>query len=367
MSLKTFPLFLCKRLHLMQRVTINDIARELGITAATVSRALNDHPSISDGTKILVRDKADQMDYRLNKLASSLRSGKSHIWGVMIPSAKINFFGSVVHGIENVASENGFTTLLYQSNELMENEVKGLDTFLRSGVDGILASIALGTTNYDHFLEIKNRGIPLIFFDRSKEELGIPAVVIDDYKGAFNATEHLIRQGRKRIAHIGGPEHSDIFANRMRGYKDALLKNNLPVKGDLIVTGDLSVEGGGISMEKLLKLQNPPDGVFAVEDFTALGAMLTLKEKKISIPEDIALIGFANEEFGKYITPSLSTVDQQTVRMGEEAARLLMELTKRNNFYNGEPVKIILEPEMILRESSVKKRETTLESSNQHI
>ncbi|MEO7316975.1 MAG: LacI family DNA-binding transcriptional regulator [Ginsengibacter sp.] len=351
----------------MERVTINDIARELNVTAATVSRALNDHPAISDGTKALVRAKAEQMNYRQNKMASSLRSGKSHIWGVLIPSAKINFFGSVVHGIENVASENGFTTLLYQSNELMENEVKGLDTFFRSGVDGVIASIALGTTNYDHFLEIKNKGIPLIFFDRSKEELGIPSVVIDDYKGAFNATDHLIRQGCKRIAHIGGPEHSDIFKNRMNGYKDALLKNNLPVEEDLIVTGNLTVEGGRMSMEELLNLENPPDGIFAAEDFTALGAMLTLKEKKISIPEDMALIGFANEEFGKYITPTLSTVDQQTVKMGEEAARLLMKLSKGNNFYKEEPVKIVLEPEMIFRESSMKKVEAVREYSSEVI
>ena len=351
----------------MERVTINDIARELNVTAATVSRALNNHPAISDGTKALVRAKAEQMNYRQNKMASSLRSGKSHIWGVLIPSAKINFFGSVVHGIENVASENGFTTLLYQSNELMENEVKGLDTFFRSGVDGVIASIALGTTNYDHFLEIKNKGIPLIFFDRSKEELGIPSVVIDDYKGAFNATDHLIRQGCKRIAHIGGPEHSDIFKNRMNGYKDALLKNNLPVEEDLIVTGNLTVEGGRMSMEELLNLENTPDGIFAAEDFTALGAMLTLKEKKISIPEDMALIGFANEEFGKYITPTLSTVDQQTVKMGEEAARLLMKLSKGNNFYKEEPVKIVLEPEMIFRESSMKKVEAVREYSSEVI
>lgn len=341
----------------MQRVTINDIARELAVTAATVSRALNDHPAISEATKIRVRKKAEQMNYRQNKMASSLRSGKSHIWGVLIPSAKINFFGSVVHGIENVASKNGFTTLLYQSNEIMENEVKGLDTFLRSGVDGIIASIARETTNYDHFLEIKNKGIPLIFFDRTNEELGIPSVVINDYKGAFNATEHLIMQGCKRIAHISGPAHSEIFKNRLHGYGDALLRHNLPAEADLIVTGDLTIEGGRECMDQLINLENPPDGIFAVEDFTALGAMQALKGKRMSIPEDVALIGFANEEFGKYITPSLSTVDQQTVKMGEEAARLLIKLSKRSNFYKEDPEKIILEPKMIFRESSMKKNE----------
>ena len=344
----------------MERVTINDIARELKVTAATVSRSLNDHPAISKATKDMVRKKAAQLNYRPNKMASSLRSGKSFIWGVLIPNVGINFFGSVVHGIENVASENGFSTLLYQSNELMENEVKGLDTFLRSGVDGIIASIARETTQYDHFLEIKSKGIPLVFFDRTNEELGFPAVVVDDYKGGFNATEHLISQGCKRIAHICGPEHSDIFKDRLRGYKDALLKNNLAIDAALIITGDLTIESGRICMDILINLDYPPDGVFAAEDFMALGAIQTIKEKKLAIPEEIAIIGFANEEFGNYITPSLSTVDQQTVRMGEEAARLLMTLTNKNTFYIEEPVKIILEPQMIFRESSLKKNKMPL-------
>lgn len=340
----------------MERVTINDIARELKVTAATVSRALNDHPAISESTKALVKAKAEKMNYRQNRIASSLRSGKSHIWGVLIPSAQINFFGSVVHGIEKFASKNGYSTLLYQSEELREYEVKGLDTFLRSGVDGIIASIARETTNYDHFLEIKKKGIPMVFFDRTNDELGIPAVVIDDYKGAFEATEHLIEQGCKRIAHIGGPAHSDIFVARRKGYVDALLKHGLEVADTLILTGQLSVESGRECMNVLIHLAHPPDGVFAVEDFTALGAIQALKSNRIKIPEEVSIIGFANEEFGKYITPDLSTVDQQTVKMGEEAAGLLMRLSKQNNFYKEPSQKIILEPQMIFRESSQKSR-----------
>ena len=339
----------------MERVTINDIARELNITAATVSRALNDHPAISEATTTMVKEKAEKMNYRLNKIASSLRSGKSFIWGVLIPSAQMNFFGSVVHGIENFASKNGYSTLLYQSNELMENEVKGLDTFLRSGVDGIIASIALETKTYDHFLEIKNKGIPMVFFDRTNDELGVPAVVIDDYKGAFEATEHLIEQGCKRIAHIGGPEHSDIFVARRRGYKDALSKHDMELVDELIVTGNLSVESGTNCMSQLINSANPPDGVFAAEDFSALGALQFLKKHKISVPGEVAIIGFANEEFGKYITPDLSTVDQQTVKMGEKAAELLMRLSQKKSFYKGTVEKIVLEPEMIFRGSSLKK------------
>lgn len=339
----------------MERVTINDIARELKVTAATVSRALNDHPAISEGTKTLVKGKAEQMNYRPNKIASSLRSGKSFIWGVLIPSAQINFFGSVMHGIENFASKNGYNTLLYQSNELMENEVRGLDTFLRSGVDGIIVSIALETTSYDHFLEIRRKGIPMVFFDRTNDELDIPAVVIDDYKGAFDATEHLIKQGCKRIAHIAGPDHVDIFKARRRGYTEALQKHAFEVDNQLIVTGNLSIESGRNCMRYLMQNSRPPDGVFAVEDFSALGALQVLKEKNISVPGEVAIIGFANEEFGKYITPALSTVDQKTVKMGENAAELLMRLSQKKNFYKGPVEKIILEPEMIFRESTLKR------------
>ena len=176
------------------KTTIHDIARELNTTASTVSRALNDHPSISLATKKAVNQTAHKLNYRQNRIAASLRLGKSKILGVIIPSAEINFFGSVVHGIEKIANENGYNVLLYQSNELPDFEKKGIETFLRSRVDGVLASIAKETTRPDHFLEIKKRGIPLVLFDRADDDLGISSVVINDYKGAFKATEHLILQ-----------------------------------------------------------------------------------------------------------------------------------------------------------------------------
>lgn len=212
-------------------------------------------------------------------------------------------------------------------------------------------------------MEIRKKGIPMVFFDRTKEDLGIPAVVIDDYKGAFQATEHLIKEGCKRIAHLAGPPHSEIFAARLSGYKDALLKHHFSIESELILEGNLSVESGRDCMHQLINASNPPDGVFAVEDFSALGALQVLKEKKVSVPREVAIIGFANEEFGKYITPQLSTVDQQTVRMGEEAAGLLMRLSEQKEFYKGAPQKIVLEPKMIIRESS---RKSSLPVLNEH-
>ena len=207
------------------RITIHDIARELNLTTATVSRALNDHPRISSETKQLVQDKARQMKYRRNKLASSLRSGKSHTIGVIIPSAQMNFFGSVVHGIENIASNNGYSIILYQSEETSGLEKKAIETFLSARVDGILASIAKETIDFSHYAELKKRNIPLVFFDRTNEELNVPAVVVDDYKGGYLATEHLLKKGYERIAHVAGPQHIIGFRDRLNGYKDALKAN----------------------------------------------------------------------------------------------------------------------------------------------
>jgi LacI family transcriptional regulator len=336
------------------KVTILDIARELNITAATVSRALNDHPGIRESTKQAVRETATRLNYKHNKIASSLRLGKSNIVGVIIPSAEINFFGSVVHGIEKVAAENNYTVLIYQSNELYEFEKKGVQTFLQSRVDGVLASISKETINLDHYGEIRNRGIPLVLFDRVDDKLGVSSVVVDDYAGAFQATSHLIEEGSRRIAHIAGQQHVNIFNLRLKGYIEALNVHNIPLNEDLIVYGKVSIESGRECMKQLLSGPVIPDAVFAVEDFTALGAIQAIKAAGLRIPEDIAIIGFANEAFGEYLTPSLSTVNQQTVTMGEEAARLLFEGLRSGEPFHANPRKLILKPQVICRGSSVK-------------
>lgn len=336
------------------KTTIHDIARELHVTASTVSRALNDHPAISDATKLAVSNTATRLDYHHNKIASSLRLGKTRILGVMIPSAEINFFGSVVHGIEKVASAMDYSVLMFQSNEQVEFEKKGVETFLRSRVDGVLASLSKETRSTDHYLKIKKRGIPLVLFDRANDDLGVPSVVINDYQGAYNATAHLVKQGCRRIAHIGGQQHVKIFNERLRGYKDALLHHDLPYSDDLIVYGDVTIDSGRQCMNHLLALTHSPDGIFAVEDFTALGAMQSLKTAGKKIPDEVALIGFANEAFGEYISPSLSTVDQQTIKMGEEAAKLFFQLSDGNRFYQEDPIKKMLQPELIFRASSLR-------------
>jgi LacI family transcriptional regulator len=334
------------------KATIIDIANKLNVTPSTVSRALNDHATISDATKKAVLKTAKKLNYHPNKIASSLRSGTSKIIGVIIPSAEINFFGSVVHGIEKVASERDYNVLLYQSNEDLEFEKKGIATFLRSRVDGVFASLSKETKNLDHYKEVKDRGIPLLLFDRASDELQVPSIVIDDYKGAAMAVNHLIEQGCSCIAHIAGPQHIHIFKERLKGYQDALKAAGISYDKSLVVYGEVSVESGRRCMQALVADSAKVDGVFAVEDFTALGAMQYLKEAGKRLPGDVCLIGFANEAFGQYITPSLSTVNQQTIKMGEEAAKLFFRLNENKHFYKNGAEKLILEPELIIRESS---------------
>ena len=339
-------------------VTIADIAKKLNTTSATVSRALNDHPAISDKTKKRVLKAAEKLQYRRNTIASSLRSGQTGIIGVIIPSAEINFFGSVVHGIESMANHHGYNVLIYQSNESWEHEQKGIETFLNARVDGILVSMAKEKNEYTHLLNAKKANMPIVFFDRANDELEIDSIVIDDRKGAYIATTHLIEQGYKRIAHISGPQHINIFKDRLQGYKDALKENNIKYNPKFVFNGDVSIEAGKKAIQYFLQLPDSPDAVFAVEDFTALGAIKELKQQNISIPKDFGIIGFANEGFGEHITPSLSTIDQQTVKMGKEAFSLMLKLIeeKGNGIKKKSLKKKVLDPIPVFRNSSLRKK-----------
>jgi len=339
----------------LKRTTIHDIAKELNIAFSSVARALNDHPAISEATKKAVKETAERLGYRQNKLASSLRSGKSNIIGVIVPSLHVSFFSSVVHGIEKVMNANGLNILLYQSNESLEHERDGIETFLQSRVDGIIASITIETFNFEHYNEIKKRNIPLVFFDRTIDKLEVPSVTIDDHKGGFIATDHLIKQGFKKIVHITAEQDMPIFKERLRGYIDALKANNLPVIEELIVKGKFSIDFGRTVIKDLRERSVEFDGVFALEDFTGMGVIQELTAQGILIPEEVGVIGFANESFGELVTPQLSTIDQQTIKMGEEAAKLFLKISKEEDLYKkGSFNRVVLDPVLLVRNSSSK-------------
>lgn len=345
-----------------KKVTIRDIAEELDITASTVSRALSNHPRISTSTKEAVWKMAKKMNYRPNNIAAALRKGKSNIIGVIVPTSDRNFFASVIRGIEEVIREQGYNLIICQSDDQYSKEQMNVEALLKIQVDGIIASVAKKTTNFEHFKKIKEQGIPLILYDRVSESLDVNAVVTNDYLGSYKAVTHLIEQGCRRIAHFAGEQHINIYRDRLEGYKDAQKEHGITIKKDLIIESDLIlsmkkvIEQGRKMAEDLLKMSELPDAIFSASDFAAMGAMQVLKEKGIDIPEDVAVVGYSNDVSGSFIEPGLTSVDQHTKRMGNLAAQLFLEQSNQSNGNQFTPRRTLITPELIVRESSLKKR-----------
>jgi LacI family transcriptional regulator len=338
-----------------EKTTIHDIARKLNITASTVSRALKDHPRISTETKKAVLKTAEKLNYQPNHIAAALRNGKSNIIGIIVPTADRTFFSSVVRGIEEIANTSKYNVMICQTYDSYEKEMDTVEALLNARVDGIIASFAKNTTNFDHFLKVKERGIPLILFDRSNDALEVSHVVVDDFLGAYKATEHLIQQGCRRVAHFTNTRKISIYKERLRGYREALLDNGLPYDESLVVESNLQLEDGRNSMERMLQRAEIPDGVFSASAYGILGAMQVLKEKGIRIPEEVALVGFSNEPFTSFTEPALTSVDQHSMRMGNAAAEIFLEeITSSNQKFI--PQKIVLKPELIIRQSSLRKK-----------
>jgi LacI family transcriptional regulator len=338
-----------------KKYTIHDIAKKLNITASTVSRALNDHPRISEATKKAVQKTALKLNYQPNNIAAALRNGRSNIIGIIVPTVDRNFFASIVRGIEEIANASKYNVMICQTYDNYEKEVATVEALLNARVDGIIVSHAKETKDFDHFLKVKEKGIPVILFDRSNDELEVSQVVIDDYLGAYKATEHLIQQGCKRIAHFTSSLRISIFKERLRGYREALLANGFQYDDALVVESMLQLEDGRSSMQHLLSLHNPPDGVFSASAYGIMGALQVLKEKNIKVPQDVALIGFTNEPFTSFSEPALSTVDHHNLRMGNAAAAIFLEeiSDEEKKFI---PQKIVLKPELIIRQSSLRKK-----------
>lgn len=337
-----------------QKTTIHDIARKLNVTASTVSRALNDNPRISEETKKAVLRAAKKLNYQPNNIAAALRNGRSNIIGIIVPTVDRAFFSSVVRGIEEVANLSKYNVMICQTYDDYEKEIATVEALLNARVDGIIASHGKSTRDFSHFLKVKERGIPLILFDRSNDELEVSQVLIDDYLGAYRATEHLIQEGCKRIAHFTSTLKISIFKERLRGYKDALSAHGLKYDPALVTESMLQLEDGRNSMLHLLKLKQPPDAVFSASAFGIMGALQICNEKGIKVPEQVALVGFSNEPFTSFTEPAITTVEQHSMRIGNAAAQIfLKEIGAIENGYV--PQKVVLTPDLIIRKSSQKK------------
>lgn len=337
-----------------RKTTIKDIANALQITPSAVSRALHNHPRISDKTKRAVRRKAEELGYQPNHLASALRSGRSNLVGIVVPRTNSYFFSSVVESIEEELNKVGYNVIITQSNESYDKECRNIEALLQTQVDGIIASLANETITFEHYEKIKEKGIPLILYDRGENDIGVDYIGIDDYQSSHIVVDHLVEQGCERIAHIAGFSHTRIYKNRIRGYIDALLKHNLPIVESLLIESDLTIKDGREKTEELLKLPKLPDAIFASGDYAALGALQVLQEKGIRVPEDIALVGFSDEPFTKLITPSISTIYQHNRKIGKLVAQQFL-LRVKDKDWKPELHKIILDAELIIRDSSRKK------------
>ena len=343
-----------KKIIIKKKTTIKDIANVLNISAAAVSKALHNDSRISEKTKKAVRQVAQNLNYQPNHLASALRRGKSKLVGVIIPRTNSHFFSSVIQNIEEVLNKEGYNIIITQSNESYKKECDSIDTLLYTQVDGIIASMANETVDLNHYEKIKSKGIPLILFDRGENDLNVDYVGIDDYNSSHLIVEHLVSQGCKRIAHIGGYKHTRIFNNRIRGYIDALKKHNLPLDDELLIESSLTIEDGRNKMQQLLSLKNKPDAVYAASDYAALGAMQVIKENNYKIPNDISLVGFGNEPFTSMTTPTITSINQHSDEIGKKAAYAFLEHSK-NAIVKQTLTKRILDVELIKRDSSNKK------------
>jgi DNA-binding LacI/PurR family transcriptional regulator len=333
------------------QVTIVDIARKLNLSKSTVSRVLTGHASVSDKTRKAVLELAGQLDYQRNMLSVSLLNKKSNTIGIIVPEFMSSYFPQVIIGAQEVATQEGYNTIICHSNEMYATEVANTKLMLANQVDGLLVSITKETRNFDHLKIFERKGIPIVFFNRVCEDMNVPKVVVDDYEGAFRAVEHLIKRKKKRIAHLAGPDTLSISVKRLRGYRDALKKYNIPIDEELIIPYDLTIAKVKIYVNHLLQLDNPPDAIFAINDPTAIEALQIVKKKGLQVPKDIAIVGFSNDFISGLIDPPLTTVSQPVREIGNTAARLLIDQISRD-VSEWKSIIRVLKTELIVRKSS---------------
>ncbi|RLD19835.1 MAG: LacI family transcriptional regulator [Bacteroidetes bacterium] len=333
------------------RVTIKDIARILNISPSTVSYALNDHPNINPNTKKSIKDLAKELNYKPNKVALSLLQNESKIIGLIIPEIIHHFFSTVISGIEQVANKAGYHVMICQSNESYEREVENVQALLSSNIDGFIISMSKNTHKNDHFKNIENIGVPIVFFDRPSEGIFADRVIVDDFNGAFQAVKHLIENGSKYIVHLAGPQHLKIGENRKLGYIKAHEHFNMKVSEDYIKVCD-TYDQANEFIPELIKKHPEIDGIFAVNDLTAIGSIKALKKINKKVPDDIAVCGFTNSFVSRMTDFELSTVDQKGFEMGQVAVKLLLDRMRSEEKYD--PVTKVLKTELLIRDSSKK-------------
>ncbi len=307
----------------MKKVTISDIARKLGTTPSTVSRALADNKRVSVKTRELVKRVAKEMGYQPNLMASSLRKGTSDLVGMIVPLINRHFFSNVISGVEEVLNPKGYSLLIMQSQESIESEVKAVHSLMRNRVAGIITSLSAQTDDLSHFQGVLDEGIPLVQFDRISNDLAGPKVVNDNYTGTYEATSQLLKSGYKKIAHFGGSELLKAYRERKKGYTDAMLDINGELDKDLIFNNVITRDAGRDMVKKVVDMG--ADAIVCAGDYSAFGVLEALGSLGIQVPEEFGVTGFGNEPFAEMIYPKLSSVEQHGREMGRIVAREVMD------------------------------------------
>lgn len=331
-----------------KQATIKDIAKTLRISTSTVSRAMRNAPDVSIETRKAVMALSEELKYQPSKLALSLQQNQTHTIGVLVPNLDY-VLATMVRGIDEVALEAGYTVMVCQSNESFGREIVNTRRLTESLVDGFIVSVSSETKTFEHFKKIVDKRLPMVVFDRVSSHITAPSVCIDNKDGGFQATEHLVQQGYKKIAILAGPKNLSISNDRLEGYLAALKKHRVKPDPNLVVHCDFNQQFAYNATLALLSQKNRPDALFAISDRMAIGAMLAIKEKGLSMPAQIGLVGFNNEPVVSLVTPGISSVDQPSFELGKTTAKLFIERMHNEDM---DDVEIVLKPKLVVRASS---------------
>lgn len=345
---------ICLFMKPQKKTTIYDIAKKLNLNASSVSRALSNDKSVSESTRQLILKTAEELNYKPNNLAANLRKGHNQTIGVVVPRIHQNFFSNIIAGIEAVTYEKGFNLVICQSNESFAREVDCINSLVRQQVSCIMISVSADFQEGAHLKNAMGQGIPLIQFDRVDEMLDTFKVINDNERASFEVVSHLIAQGYQRIALLEGPQNLEIFRQRKRGYLKAMEHHQRAVLPELVKENAWTKELGAVATKELLNLSERPDAIFAsTSDFSALGVLDVASQMGLDVPSELGICGYSNEDFTEITSPSITTVDQHSVKMGETIAKLYFEEILSGKA-DVQPRTISVRPELIIRNSTLR-------------
>ncbi|MCW3806292.1 LacI family DNA-binding transcriptional regulator [Plebeiibacterium marinum] len=327
--------------------TLKDIAEKLGLNKSTVSRALKDHPDVSQKTRDMVKRMAKKLHYVPNTVAASLRHKKSKVIGLLAPQISHFFLPSVIEGIEEVVHKYGYNLLILQSKESYEREVENLDILIANNVEGIIASVSRTTTDFTHFQQVINMGLPMVFYDRVVQDINTDVVLLDDTSAAFDAVSHLISKQRKKIAICTGNINLLISRNRLNGYKSALKNYGIEYNEDYVISCEWPEEAKRKTID-LLELPDPPDAIFAISDLTLSGVMQAIYSKGLPVPNDISVVAFCEEPFRSMYNPVITAIQPKGLEIGKTSAEMLFQRIKISPFADPEPRVVYLDGQLIV-------------------